>query len=711
MRIICNILITVSILSVIFYAKADLRSDNGSAPIKPNHDGIYMKADKVEYDANKDMIAAEGNIIVFAPGYKLIADKIYYDVVRDVIFAEGNIKVYDSKNRIVRGERAVFTEQTKKGIISEFILRLEDNSILLSRLAYRLSENRVILHKSSFTPCKIVCGQKPTWQIDAEDTDIDFDKQTVTYRNLFFEVYGIPVVFLPYFFHPTPNAPAKSGLLTPKIYRNDFVQPFYFRLKPNWDLTISPRISTKYTIFELENRHRLEAGQYNIRGSYGNPTYQTSTNNTKPSRYHVFADGIFYKDDLQYGFNVKRASDKAYLKNYYNIYDSHLQSKVFVNKINDTDYFSAEGAYFQGFRSEDKGGSMPIVFPSIRTLNVVDLNDTGDAFLTVRNYTLAYNKNFDDQIIRSAFDIAASQRIQTNQGHLLFFTLSDRADIYFTSFTDTNKGVQENIWYRNIPQLESKWSYPMITSIGQTISLKLEPIVSAITGKKYDKKYNKFGVIDTAKYELDDHNIFYANRFSGVDFHEFGNRLNYGLGTALLSDNFYIDSFLGQALHKNNVINSNNSEYVGNFSINFPANFELFYRFRKDKTFDPIRDEVGIISQYQKVNTAASFVSLNNISRYYAEDGFIIDGNKAKQITFNVTYEILPSITVGSDIISYITKNNKLRLINKTIRMTYNNDCVSISFRLFDDYTEDNRRGLKKQHNQTFSVGLKVINM
>ena len=52
----------------------------------------------------------------------------------------------------------------------------------------RVKKNRVILEKSVFTPCEFNCSKTPIWQISSGKTDIDYDKQTITYRNLFFEV-------------------------------------------------------------------------------------------------------------------------------------------------------------------------------------------------------------------------------------------------------------------------------------------------------------------------------------------------------------------------------------------------------------------------------------------------------------------------------------------------------------------------------------------
>jgi LPS-assembly protein len=685
--------------------------------IKAVEGPVYMKANNVVYDAGEDSITAEGNIHIIMDNYLLQADKIHYNIEKDLLFAEGNIRIIDPAGRVMKGDRAVFKDKLKRGVIEEFILKFGDNSILVSRLANRLSDNRATLYKSVFTPCQMQCGRNPIWQINAGDTDIDFDRQRISYRNLFFEIYGIPVIYLPYFSHPTPNAPAKSGLLVPKFKHNNWVQPIYFRPKSNLDLTLSPRLGSKYTILEFEARHLLKHGQYDIEGSYGRPPYVTRSANgttTKDSnfaRYHLFAKGYFNQEDMHYGFEVKRASDKAYLKNYHDIYASYLPSRVFVNKIKTSDYFSMEGYYFQELRSEDVKSGVPIIFPSIRTLNVIDLNDEETSYVTVRSNTLTYNDKSESQFIRSALDAGITQKFQSDSGHLFSFTLSNRADLYLLSMPTEQKIEQEKVRYRNIPEISSRWSFPMIRDFNNMRSVKVEPIATVVLGRKYNSRLNKFGIIDSPKYELDNDNIFNSNRFSGIDFHEYGSRLNYGINSSTLSNLLYIDLFLGQSLYKDNVINRDNSEYVGNASVDFAGCFEIFHRFRKDKKFGPIRDEVGIVSIFDKARAGISYVSLNKISRYYSEEGFKIPDNSSKQLKFDIDYDLSDNITIGGDLRLDITGKEKHKTINRTIRMTYTKDCVSISGKLFDDYTEDSARGLKKVRSKTFSLGLKVLNM
>ena len=67
------------------------------------------------------------------------------------------------------------------------------------------------------------------------------------YQDAFFEIFGQPVFYLPYFQTPDPSVKRKSGFLSP-IYGNSSTLgyitgiPYYFALAPNDDFTVTPDI-------------------------------------------------------------------------------------------------------------------------------------------------------------------------------------------------------------------------------------------------------------------------------------------------------------------------------------------------------------------------------------------------------------------------------------------------------------------------------------
>lgn len=693
----------------------------------PPQENIFMKSDKVEYKSKEDVIVATGNNYIEFQGYELRSDYIYYDIGKDELYAEGNLHITDRDDRVILGQRALFTDALKSGVIKEFMMRSNDTH-LISRLAHRRDENNIYLSRSVFTPCDISCGKTPIWQINADDTHVDFENHRIVYKNLFFKVYNIPALYLPYFRHPTPKAPAQTGLLTPSLKNSSLLIPFYFRLKDNIDMTISPRLHNDFTLFELEARHKLKYGSYIVKGSFGQAPYEATEDGLalkkkKDLRYHIFSNGVFNYQDYKLGFDINSTSDKAYLKNYHEIFDSYLTSRLYLNNVEGRDYFSIDSMYFQGLRKEDEGKKNPLILPNIRDKRTYTLMDD-DSFTFVFDKRLVlYNEASDTQIFRSAFDLSLNKNIQLDNGHLFSAGIHNRMDFYYFDLHDSyissniskfqnddilNKKI--NASFRHIPELSGRWSYPLFANISDKTTLNIEPVTSFNIGKGFKNKYHKFGLIDSPKYDLDEVNIFARNRFSGIDYHEYGRRLSYGANASLSSDILYLHGFLGQSVNRQNV-QIGTDENVGSVGCEIMNQYVAHYKFRKDKRFNNIRDETMLGYNTQRGNIGIYLIRLDDISRYFAEDSFNINKNKIKNLRFNAALEVIPNLKINADAVLDVTENNQWRELTRGIGVTYLKDCVSIGGRISQDFTHDKSRGVEKNTSYSFTLGMKVLNM
>lgn len=673
-----------------------------------------LKAKEVHYDAKKDLITAEGSVFAKMSGYTINAQKIIYDLKNDTIIAETNVRITDKNGRIIKGDKAVFKDKLKQGVIEGFIAKLDQDSILAARLAKRLSQNQIFLEKSVFTPCRTNCGHEPIWQIKSKKTDINYDKEKITYRHVFFEVYGVPIAYFPYFAHPTPNAKAQSGILVPKILKGKLMVPFYYRAKSNIDFTISPRFSKNYTIFDGEYRHKVEDGSYQINSTYGNAPFRRKSaegisTSSNPGRYHINAKGDFSRNNINYGFNINRASDKAFLTNYQEIYDSYLTSRIYTNNVDRRNYFLLEGYHFQDLRDKSSKLDTPFILPSIKTQNVIDLSNDETILLNVRNNTIVYSEPNELQLARNALELEVISNMISQGGHMFTIGASNRGDLYIVDFNESKlKNTQQRVWYRNIPEVSAKWRYPLIKSITRKSSLKIEPTVMVVHGRAYEKRFEKFALVDTPKNELSENNIFSTNRFSGVDYHEYGSRLSYGINSTLAGGPLYIDTFFGQLIYKNNVVERGNSEYVGSARVDIFNDTSIFYRFRRNHSLKPIRNEVGVESITENFIGNLSFAEFHQAAKYFADNDVI--NNKTSQVSINADYKLRENLWIGGTTKLDITSKTPKVLV-RSIRVTYTFDCVSMSGVITDDFLNDSLRGVRKTRTKSFSVGLKVLNM
>ena len=161
-------------------------------------------------------------------------------------------------------------------------------------------------------------------------------------------------------------------------------------------------------------------------------------------------------------------------------------------------------------------------------------------------------------------------------------------------------------------------------------------------------------------------------------------------------------------------------ETENNRTLNFEAfrlkpkpllnNTSIFYRFRRNQSLKPIRNEVGVESVTEDFRGNLSFAEFHQASRYFADNDIIITNDKTSQVSINADYKLRENLWVGGTTKLDITSKTPKVLV-RSIRVTYTFDCVSMSGVITDDFLNDSIRGVRKTRTKSFSVGLKVLNM
>ncbi len=684
-------------------------------PLKPvSFDQSFLSATFIKYNQDEDYIEATGNVVMTADGNLVTADNMFYDIKSDKLWANGNVRINDGTEKVTIGEHVFFEDKFKKGVIKQFILYLGDNSIIAARLAERVDKDHGVLEYASYTPCSLCKGKKPMWQISAQRTELDLAKERVTYKKARFEVYGKPVLFIPYFSHPTPNAKAQSGILLPQTQNQRLGIPMYYRAKPNFDMTFTPRFvipkpvgkkkktGTK-TIYELEARYLTKNGQYNLQTSFMNSTTK------KGGHYYVFANGSFVDRDYHYSIGLNRASDKAYLKNYYQMRQPYLASNLSVYKTDGEDFISADSLYFQGLGADDKTSTNPLILPEIHARRVVDIGDQ-DTYFTFENTTLGYKEAAGKGLSRTSMDFKLTHLHDTEGGHRLKFEGYNRTDLYYINSTPKAYNKKHGFLKRNIPEFHAGWKYPLIKNYNGG-SIFLEPQALFVLGSGNADWNHKYAKIDMGNYTLSEENLFRANRFSGIDYHEYGTRLSYGLASTFTTQKKYtIQTFIGRLNYLTKNSASHNADIVGRMELSYDDTYSIYYRFKHyAKGFKLYQNDIGMRYHDEKIDTSLGFVNIAETKYFEYSTEKSLTSPKIKQVYVNLNYNLDDNWSIGTDARFDFLSRGKAALVYRNIKVTYSGDCVSIVTRFGHDYTSDPARGIIKTRTNSISVGLKTL--
>jgi|CXWL01.1.fsa_nt_gi LPS-assembly protein len=693
--------------------------------VKPNKKApVLLSAENVDYDKDSSTVLASGKVEIVQGETIMLADKVTYDQANNVMTASGNVSILESSGNVLFADSLELKDDLKSGVIKQFKARLSDNSLFVANSAKKQDENITELYQAVYSPCKVCAskegGESPLWQLHADHILINQQKQEVTYKNALMEIYGVPILYTPYFSHPTPGADNKSGLLEPTFKQSTnlgtvYKQPVYYSIAKDKDVTFTPIFTTlEGPVLAGEYRQLFNNGAMTLTGSVTKPQTRDAggvTSKGQNWRGHFDGKGQFAIDDkTDWGFNIRRTSDDTYLRRYDFSEDSLLTSRIYAEKRDFLTEFSGDKSRsfasvqtlkFDGLTAADNSRTAPVILP-LMDFNWESAPSLYNGRFSMDGNLMSLTRQQGAESRRISTAAGWKMPYITSDGQIIEFATQIRTDIYWVN--DQPLASNENYngqTGRVIPQASLTWRYPFINQFEQG-NLLLEPIVM-LAASPNSSNSNKIPNEDSQVPEFNTSNLFSPNRFAGYDRVETGAQAAYGLrGQAQIFNNKYIDWLVGQHYRQNTSNNfpytnnstSNLSDYVGKMDVYYDP-FTISYRTRLDKdslAFN--QNEVAGSVNYNPIILSTSYLSLKNDPTLQNKEE--ISG------TFGVNLTKQWNWGVGA------TRNLELgSLSSASTSLTFQNECLYMTNSFGRNYTFD--RDIKPSTTYMFRVSFKNL--
>ena len=597
-----------------------------------------LVAEQVHYDDKNAVATAAGNVEIVQGENILRADRVVYDLNSDVVKATGHVSILQPSGDVFFADNAVLTRKMQQGVVNNFKARLKDNALFVARQGNKVSKSVTKLDTLAFSPCK-VCkpgpGEKakaPLWQMRARKATIDDEAKRVSYRDAFFDVYGIPVMYTPYFSHATPDAPSQSGLLMPQYFHASDLgsvvkMPVYLSLAPDMDMTLTPwYLSGEKPLLAGEFRKLFERGSLKINGAFTDTYNRDTSGNVIPgtqSRGYIEAHGNYRLSDVwTAGLDAERTTDNTFLQLYRFGWKDTLTSRLYAERIEDRNYASVETISFQGLTTLDNSSVSPTILPKATFhYETAPMQWHSRALLDSSLLVSQRNEGVSTRRVSST----GSWKIPyiTRGGQVFEASASLRGDVYDVNDQITDPILQSSYsgtLGRIVPQIDLNWRYPFINSLGEGRSLMVAPVAEMTLSPRRHLS-SKFPNEDSQVAELSDVNLFTPNRFAGIDQVETGARFTYGTrGHFQNADDQWMEWLLGQTYQEDNdspfpitsASNPHFSDYIGRVAMKYKW-VEAAYSFRLDRnSFIPISNNINTQLQLSPVNMEVNYVSLRD---------------------------------------------------------------------------------------------------
>ena len=556
---------------------------------------MLLQATEVNYDYNNKRISAVGNVQFYQAGSTVEADRLIYDETTKRLRAEGNVRLNEADGRITYSDSMDLSDDFRDGFVDSMHIDTADQTRMAAARADRTSGTFTVFHSGVYTACEACKDdpkRPPLWQVKGKRMVHDSTEKMIYFEDARLEFFGNPVAYMPYFSAPDPTVKRKSGFLLPLVtyssnYGVGLDVPYYWAIAPDYDLTLSPRITSQQgVLMRGEFRQRLINGAYSIRAS---GIYQldpgafvrsggVNTPGNRDFRGSLETTGKFaLSDKWTWGWDGILPTDPTFIQNYglrtyqrgTNILVNGLSegvSQTYIAGRGDRSYFDMRAIYYYGFSEADTQSQIPVIHP------VIDYNYVFGQ--PVFGGELSYQGNFIS-LSRGKADFNPISSTAFNTGSCVFNTANPnalipancllrgvpgtytrasaeaqwrrtfidpygqkwtpfvkvRADVAQVSITNA-PGVAnymtpgDSTEFRAMPTIGLDYRYPFI-SVHSWGTQTIEPIAQIIA-RPNEMAVGKLPNEDSQSLIFDDSNLFKIDKFAGWDRVEGGGRANVG---------------------------------------------------------------------------------------------------------------------------------------------------------------------------------------
>jgi LPS-assembly protein len=490
----------------------------------------------------KDQVANfSGNVTLIDKSQTITADQLTFDRLLMKFNAQGNIHYQNQSIDILAGELNA-SKDDQSSVMLDTSYQLYGNSGHGSAGELQInSKEGLSLLDSTYTTC---IGDEPDWQIKASEIEISADGSAGQAYHAQIRLFGVPVLYLPYFSFPVSKQ-RKSGFLYPKIASSsnsglEVETPYYWNIAPNMDATITPHyMSKRGTQLKTEFRYLTDLQSGNINVEYLNKDNAITSNNDARYLARIQHIGTF-SDDFRAYVDYTTISDDNYLVDIGS--KEYSSNDAYLYQIGELSYFGKNWqttVKIQDFEVLGDNQSSYKTLPHIEAL-------------VQQPFTLfaeqALQGQFELYSELTSFQAEKNQQVSANRYHVeagLNFPISTPAWFFNSELKLMHTYYQQNdiqevsALTKNVNRTLPKVRFHGGINFDRTLSLfgknytqTIEPQIQYLYIPEKDQ--TDIGLYDTTNLQDDYNGLFRDRSYSGLDRIAGANQYTWGITSRVL---------------------------------------------------------------------------------------------------------------------------------------------------------------------------------
>ncbi|MGF9562403.1 LPS-assembly protein LptD [Neorhizobium sp. JUb45] len=671
-RRLCTALLTGVAVCAIAIAPPTISYAQTPAPEVADGAKMLLRSNELTYNKDAQKVTATGGVQIYYNRYRMVAQRVEYDQATGRVMANGDIELIDPDGNRVYAEQLDVTDDFGQGFINSLRVETPDNTRMAGESAERLPGELMVLHNGVYTaclPCVAKPGKAPLWQVKAQRVIQNGEKKTIRLENARFELFGMPIGYLPFIEVPDHTVERKSGFLFPRMSMDDklgfgLTVPYYHVFSPSMDATLSPTYySSQGLLVQGEVRNRFETGSHILRfgwidqkDSGGFDANTADSNNDQ--RLMVASKGEFQINPRwTFGWKAMLQSDNNFSNTYdlNGVNDDVYTNEVYLRGLGERNYFDLSAYYFDIQDLADNSDTerkQAIVYPSMDyryiapepvaggelsvNMNLTNISRRKDDFYLEPGSNVPRFRGLEGSYSRLTTEVEWKRTYNMENGLLITPLAALRGDIgrhtassptyydaanpggiaYNGNFDDSSSASR----YMATLGLEARYPILMTTANSSHV---LEPIAQLFV-RNNEQKAGGLPNEDAQSMVYDASNLFERDKFSGYDRIEGGTRANVGVRyTGSFDNGIGLRGIFGQSYHlagENSYasadlvsagaysgLESDTSDYVAMAAVDLPQGLTVAAQGRFDNNnFDLQRTDASV--SYSQPRFSASMI-------------------------------------------------------------------------------------------------------
>ena len=655
---------------LIFFISENAIAQNNKKPFSKSED-INFTSDNLQVNDSTNVMTATGNVVITSDSRKITADKVEYNQTTDKAVAIGNVLLTEKDGSIYESDKVVLTNEFKSIVASPLYAKLADKSYITSPELRRNDNGESFFNEGVYSACEcnVKDGETPIWRIESKQIKHDPLTKTVYLTHPVMKIFSMPVYYLPYLSFPDWTIKRRSGFLTPKYgYSNQnrfhIKVPYYYAPEndPTWDMTFTTH----------QNGKTGHADQLNVRKKYETTSVETNIfkgnlDTNKSEGDNVFGVNLFATSKLRNGWDMtlegKYADQETFMRRYGFDGDSTYKSFINLEKVNQKSISNIEIYNIQNLDGT-KSNNEPTLAPSI-SHHVFNNNQKYNYDIKLKAHSIYNDEGYDIKRWSGLGEI--NKKIYLND-----ITLEGDFNVGLDLYSIQGRPSTDENTNRYIDRFSSGFSIAASKQYdfaNDNVGIIFEPKLqfsSVFSTDRTDEVPNR----DSSEFRLDQANLFLTNQYQGRDNIQSNDRLNAGLTTLVMTENYGdINFFVGQSQKMSGTqknINSINQGRQSHIISSIDWNPSAFFNFSwfslyNHHNFESDTSDFKLNGSLNEWSYSANHKSVNG--------GFVSNNTNREELKLGVSKSFSSWSTSYNQ--TYDLGNNKEDLIEESLALAY----------------------------------------